>query len=122
MSRLTETLRASRVFNTWDLLRRFGDKGKDIAVSYSTGSTVGVHGTKVFSPSHETCPGAPWYDYNTKRFTGKRTESLEPALAWAQETYGISEWVVCPFDRYAMVPAYVRERAEAWAKGAGGEH
>jgi hypothetical protein len=50
MSKLAESLRALKIYNTWDLLRTFADKGKDVACSYSAdGYGARCRGVHVFS-------------------------------------------------------------------------
>jgi hypothetical protein len=115
MSKLVEQLREIGVINTHDLLRKFADVGKDVACSYSTSAARSVmcSRTTVFSPSHKTSPeSAAWYDYGNKTFNGGRTDSLNAAMAWASEKYGITEWATCPTDRSAKIPAYVLTRAK----------
>jgi hypothetical protein len=118
VSALGEALRAHNVFNTHGLLSQFGDKGRDVAVSYSPASRglrCGTNGTSVWSPSFQTDQTSAWYNYKKKHFVGKRTASFEKAKAWATENYGISEWAVCPLTG-DHIPRYVLDRAKAWLK------
>lgn len=121
MSRLVDQLHALRIVNTHDLLRRFADKGQDVACcwcGHGDSRSVRAHGAHVYSPSHKTDPTAHWTDYGQKRFGGPRDEALPAALAWASEKYGVAAWAVDPTDRNARVPKVVRERAEAAVKAA----
>ena len=109
-------LRATGVINTHDLLKRFGDKGRDVAVSYYVRDARGVmpSSSKVWSPTFKTDPQAHWTDYGSKAFSGNRAESFPLAKAWASERYGIKEWAPFGGDH---VPAEVLARAREAVKG-----
>lgn len=115
MSKLSEGLRAMGIFNTHELLKRFGVKGKDVAVSYCPPLPRMVQAARsyVYSPSHKTDEQAGWYDYGRKAFIGKQAESMPRALAWASELYEIDEWAPDPTSRGSKVPKYVADAARA---------
>ena len=118
MSKLSDQLREHKIFNTWELLKAFGDKGKDISVQYYSAvpRSVRCASTQVWSPSFNTDPDTAWYDYQKKTFSGTRKESFEEAKKWASAEYGIEEWVPCPMIRGTHVPKYVVDRAKAFLK------
>lgn len=120
MSKLAEQLMAHRIHNDHNLLRQFGDIGKNIAVSYRPGQEgrMGVahcNKTVVHSPSFKTDPKSHWSDYGCMSFTGNRSESMPKALAWATETYGITEWVPSPFGG-SKLPKSVLDKAKEFLK------
>lgn len=120
MSRLADALRAMGVFNDYGLLMRFAtDKRSAVAVAYSPraegASRVSV--SSVSSPFSQTDPGAHWSDHGCKTFAGNRAESMPLALAWAQKTYGITEWAPSPFGG-AKIPKRIRDAAECAVKEA----
>lgn len=121
MSKLSEALRGIGVFNTHNLLTRFGVKGKDIAVVYcpSPPGRMGIgrpDKTIVMSPSHKTDRGAHWTHNGCMAFSGKKTESMPKAIDWATDRYGIEKWVADPTDRSAKIPEYVLEAAKKAVK------
>lgn len=119
MSKLADALREQfKIFNTHGLLSKFGDKDRDIAVSYTAPDqrSVMANGSAVWSPSFKTDPQSAWYDHGKRTFVGNRAESMPRALKWATETYGITDWAPCPFGG-AKVPKYVLDRAKAAVKG-----
>ena len=118
MSKLSNQLRENKIFNTWELLKAFGDEGKDIAVQYYTADPRSVRcaSTQVWSPSFNTDPDTAWYNYKKKTFTGNRKESFETAKAWASAEYGIKEWATCPMISGTHVPKCVMDRAKAFLK------
>lgn len=118
MSKITDSLRAIGHYNTYGLLATFSDKGQDVGCSYSPPEPRACRGhtARVFSPSHQTDPGSAWYEHGMKTFVGRISESLPAAMAWASEKYGVREWVPCPFNRSARIPAIVRKRALAALK------
>ena len=114
MSKLADALRAIWVINTWSLLRQFGEKGRDIAVSFHgyKARPYRPAATEVWSPSMRYDPKAIWgYDSKIKTFSGTRSVSLLTAKVWAGKTYGIERWAPCPMIRNSYVPADVVERA-----------
>ena len=116
-----DRFRSIKVFNTHELLLRFGEKGKtDVAVSYTAYEARSMRGnaTTIYSPSHKTDPNGAWYTYGHKSFVGNRAESLPEALAWASDRYGIplDDWVPDPTQRGSYVPRDVREKALAALK------
>lgn len=121
MSKQSEALRAIGVFNTWNLLQRFAAPNRDIAVTYDK-RPEGRMGmaqcdkSRVFSPSHQTNPKSAWYDYGQKSFTGNRADSFPEAIAWATETYGITEWDTCPMNRNTKIPKEAKKAALAALK------
>lgn len=116
---LKEHLYRCGVHNTHALLRQFGDSGRDIAISYQR-APYGRMGfatcneTRVWSPSFKTELNGPYYNHGAKTFIGNKADSMPLALAWAAEKYGIAEWASDPLNVNVKVPAYVRQRAEAW--------
>lgn len=112
-----DRLRSLKLYNTHDLLVRFGDRGRDVAVFYYPGEARGLcYRAAVYSPSHRTDPHSAWYDQKQKTFSGPRRESVPAAIAWASARYGVEDWAVCPLDPSAKIPQYVRDRALATAK------
>lgn len=118
MSKLSDRFRAAGIFNTWDILRRFGKPGRDVGCLYhvSEPRSCMCHGTKIFSPSHKTEPGGAWYNYDCKFFIGRRADSMPRAIKWASEKYGIDEWNTCPMDPSAKIPSEVRQEAMKFLK------
>jgi hypothetical protein len=118
MSKLEDQLRAIRVFNTHELLLRFGVPGRDVGLTYYPPETRSVRPnmTKVYSPTFKTNPKAHWSDYFCKVFIGNRAESMPEAQAWASEQYGITEWAPDPTSRGGKVPKYVVDAAKAAVK------
>lgn len=118
MSKIADQLRELRVFNTHEILSRFGAKGLDVAALYVTPSarSVMARATMIYSPSHQTNPNAAWYDNGCKSFVGTKEKSMPKAIAWASEKYGITEWATCPFDRSAKIPAEVLTAAKEAVK------
>jgi len=106
-------LAAVGVINTWDLLRRFGDSLKDVAISYHPGGgrSVVPSRSQVWSPTFKTDPLGHWADYGCKAFSGRRAVSMPVARSWATEQYGIKEWVA--WKDGDLVPAEVMVRARA---------
>lgn len=122
MSKLSDQFRALHIVNAYDLLRKFGVKGKtDICVSYRPrpSGRMGIceiNKTTVYSPSHKTNPDAHWTDRGCKTFIGNRSESMPAALDWTTKRYGISEWAPSPIDGADKVPASVRKAALQFLK------
>ena len=116
MSKLGNALRERGIHNTYDLLRKFGEQGRDVAVDYSQSDRMRLGGAHVWSPTFRTNPDAHWLDYGKKRFSGRRAESLPAAKAWASEKYGIEEWSPCPCIHGAYVPSYIITRAKQFLK------
>lgn len=116
ISELKEILRDSGVCNTHGILKRFGVEGRDIAVLYFAAESrrCRPNVSCVYSPSHKTDPGASWYDYGQKTFTGRRAESMPRALAWVAEVYGVTEWGTSPFGQ-DKIPKEVLKRVREWA-------
>ena len=87
MSKFADQLRALRIFNNWDLLRRFGAPG-DVAVEYCVpdARSVRCQRTRVWSTRPwdglEKDPGGSF----SKEFLGKRAESWPSAVSWAEDT------------------------------------
>jgi len=55
-----------------------------------------------------------WYDYGAMAFVGKKRESFQKAIAWAELTYGV-KMVLGPFGDY--IPTEVLAKAKKFAKG-----
>ncbi len=116
MSKTSEALRSCAIFNTHDILLRFGVKGKtDVAAIYYPAQARMVLGnrTSVYSPSHNTDPDSAWYDNKRKSFPGRIAESMPAAIAWASERYGITKWAACPTSKTTKIPVSVRKAALA---------
>lgn len=113
-----EALRAFGIHNSHNLLTAFG-LNNEVAIRFqsSVSRSVIPSRSQVFSPHFPTNPGGPWYDYGCKTFYGKRSESLPKAVAWAQETYGLGEFVMNPLDR-SYVPRALIERVKKELKNA----
>jgi len=107
-----------RLVNTYDQLHAAVEEGiipkeKAVALMYQPndysrgGSSARM---QVASPFFKTDPRpeAPWYNYNTKTFLGKRSESQPLAIEWATKEYGITEW---KRNRMGdLVPAIVQKK------------
>lgn len=118
MSKLGDQLRAHGVHNTHELLKRFGDRGPDIAIDYTPYEARAIRfcGTRVWSPSFKTDPHSHWSDHGTKFFGGGRAASWPLALKWAEEKCGVNCWGNCPLLRGTWVPKYVLDRAKKFLK------
>ena len=114
MRNLATKLRDIRCFNNWDLLTRFGTAG-DVAIEYVNpdARSVRPRHTAVWAPrAHPKLPPPPnnlQAARGRKEFLGKQTESLGPAIAWANQTFG-HVYVKSPFRGY--VPEHVLDRAK----------
>lgn len=108
---LIAALREGGIINAHDILKRFGTKGTDVAISYTPSGGMDYAHTSVFSPSHQTDPEAGLRRGHHKTFSGKRDVSFPEAKAWATEKYGITEWET--FADYT-VPTYVMDAARAF--------
>lgn len=108
-------LKRLNIHNPHNLLSRFGDREKDVAVVFIAAQPrfIRASGTRVFSPFFDTDPQAAWYDYKQKSFVGNMAESLPAAKAWAEEQYGITEWSLYPGERGMYVPKRVLDLAKA---------
>lgn len=113
MGKLADALSAMRIHNNHNLLSRFGGE-RDVWVEYVPPDRVRAQKSAVYSITHQTDPNASWYDHGNKTFVGNRARSLPVALAWATETYGITEWAASPFG--GKVPAHVLAKAKAAVK------
>ena len=121
MSKISDTLRLHQVYNTHDILKKFGEKGKNVSVSYSPvpSGRMGMcecDHTSVYSPSFQTDPKAHWKNQGCKTFVGNRARSFSEALAWASTTYGIQEWASCPTDGRTRIPKDVLDRVKEFLK------
>ena len=117
MSKLSDELRSFfHIINNHDLLRRFGREGSDFCCDYLTGGGGDVRGTRVYCPTKKTDPDGPFYNHGSKKFVGKRSESMPKALEWAIARSGEKDWVPSPFG--GMVPTYVVEAAKKACKEA----
>lgn len=115
MSKLADTLREMRVFNTHELLVRFRLRDvPSITCFYELAESWRPQKSAVYSPFGKTDPNAAWYDYGCKAFVGKRSESMPQALAWAEAQYGVSEWAPSPFGGY--IPKAILDAAKKAAK------
>jgi len=115
MSKTSEILREMKIYNSHELLVRFGEKRKtDICISYHPGFGIFGPAWQVYSPSHATDPKAHWHYLGQKSFSGR--DSLPDALKWAGEKYGIAEWAPDPTDPSTKIPKSVREKALAAVK------
>ena len=119
---IKDKLATMNIINTWDILMRFGQKGKDVAVTYTRradgrGGWGDVNKSQVFSPSHETDHKSHFSDYGSKSFVGDKAKSMPLALAWAGKTYGVTEWVTCPTCRNTKIPRYVLNALMDMVKG-----
>ena len=115
MSKLADTLREMRVFNTHGILTRFVVLDvTSISCTYAPADPMHSHKSTVYSPFFKTAPDAAWYDYGCKAFVGKRSESMPQALAWAEAQYGVSEWAPSPFGGY--IPKAILDAAKKAAK------
>ena len=115
MSKLADTLREMRVFNTHDMLTHFRVGGvPPIACVYFPSETMRSGRSAVFSPFRKTDPDAAWHDYGCKTFVGKRAASMPQTLAWAEAQYGVREWAPSPFGGY--IPKAILDAAKKAAK------
>ncbi len=119
-SRFSEALRALRIYNDHALLKRFGEKGRDVWLGYSPPGRAEAQKTRVMSPSHKTDPKAHWTNDGCKTFVGRRAESMPKAMAWASANYRVDEWVSSPlFGVTHQLPKYVVDAARKAVKVAG---
>lgn len=109
MSKLADSLRAIRVCNNWEMLKRFGTK-QDVVVDYHVyvpgraGFGSYMH-TEVWSMRpHSKLEESQW-PRNTffKKFRGKRSDSLPEALAWVAAELECGPLVPSPFRGYLPV-------------------
>ena len=117
---LRELLRSHRVFNSHELLLRFGYK-TDVAVLFTAGmgglaSVANPKGARVFSPRFKTDPDAHWTHNGCKFFPGKKTMTVPAAKEWASKEYGIAEWTENPLSKDEWVPKSVIDKVEEWAR------
>ncbi|MDI3258383.1 MAG: hypothetical protein QJR02_01480 [Sinobacteraceae bacterium] len=112
MSKLADTLHAMGIHNDHGLLMRFGGE-RDVVVDYSAGEPRAsiVRGSSVWSPHFKTESNSAWYQRGNKAFIGKRADSFPQALKWAEEQYGITDWLPSPFGG-SKVPARVVKAAK----------
>lgn len=123
MSKLSEQLRALKVFNNWELLLRFGSKD-DVAITYSRPAS-GRMGwcdtcrTSVWSPRKTEKLSTPKQHLTTTpsetEFLGLRSESFPEALRWAGATFGHT-YIPSPFGGH--VPQHVLKKAKEAIKKA----
>ncbi len=114
-----DALRSIKVFNTWELLKRFATKGTAVAVQFMGRSQMRPPRVQVWSPYFDTDKDAPWYNDNRKTFLvfrRDRKQTMEDARKWATKKYGIKEWGVCPTNRQTLIPMEVRKLALAAAR------
>lgn len=118
MTKLADKLREHGVYNTWDVLKRFAEPGKDVACRFTRCQPREVlpDRTAVFSPSHSTEPDAPWYQHGQEWFSGRMSESMPEAIAWASEKYGVDGWSTSPFSRSERIPTAVLDAARKFVK------
>ena len=116
MSKLADTLREMRVFNTHELLVRFRLRDvPSITCYYEPAESWQPQKSAVYSPFGKTDPNAAWYDYGCKSFVGKRSESMPQALAWAEAQYGVREWAPSPLGG-GYIPKAILNAAKKAAK------
>jgi hypothetical protein len=121
MSKFSDHLRAVRVFNNFDMLKRFGTAG-DVAIEYirPAAGRLGwceVRRTSVWSPyPHAQLSIEGIKKHGEKQFFGNRAHSLPTALAWARKTFG-GEYVPSPHGGY--LPKHVVDKARAFVEKAG---
>lgn len=112
-----DALRSIKVFNTWELLKRFATKDIAIAVQYTGRDRMQSAHVQVWSPYFATDEGAAWYDHNKKTFiVFDRKQSIIDGCTWAEKEYGIKEWGTCPMNRQTLIPLEVRKLALAEAR------
>jgi hypothetical protein len=119
VSKLAEALRAIRIFNNYDILRRFGDE-KSVVIDYharaegrmgwATSSKSVVWSPRPHSKLEREPIGGSTY---RKEFIGNRSESYWLARNWAAETFG-DEYVPSPHG--GLIPKHVKHKAEQAAK------
>lgn len=113
MSKLADQLRAIRLFNNYDLLRRFGSSG-DVAIEYSPSERWNVNRTTVWSPHSHPKLEASKQDRNwEKTFIGKRAETFWLARNWAAQEFG-HDYEPSPFGGH--IPSHIRHKAKTAAK------
>lgn len=92
-----EILREHKIYNSHDICRVFGGKiyltyhapdGRRCMSAKWVAQGVGI----------KTDPDGPWYNNGMKTFIGKmRSPALDEAKRWANEQYGISDWLRDPW-------------------------
>ena len=121
MSKLVEQFRTIRVFNNFDLLKKFGI-GNDVAVEYyaKPPGRMGMcetNKTKVWSPffpvDKEVQVDIFKNPHRGKIFYGKRAKSFPEALEFVEKTYGF-KMVNSPFG--GQVPENLMKHALKFLK------
>lgn len=114
MSKLADQLRILKIFNNWELLKRFGASG-DVVIEYHSAERWSVYRTEVWSPLKHPMLSQSKRDRDVgcKEFLGKRSETFQLAVNWAMLAFG-HDYVPSPFGGY--VPTHVRHKAEQAAK------
>jgi hypothetical protein len=117
-SRLVQLLHDHDLYNAYDLLKRFGEKGEiNVAITYHTYEPRATLSrcTQVWRPDGITDVEAPWYNRGNKTFYGAKSDSWTQAVEWATKTYAITKWAPSPFGASTYIPERVLSRARAWA-------
>jgi hypothetical protein len=112
MGKLSDQLRAIRVFNNYDLLMQFG-RPDDIAIEYYAPSprACEAHRTKVWSPrrnaklNDDLSAIAQSY---SKTFVGLKRDTFWVAVQWAMDEFG-HDYVPSPFGGY--IPKHLKSKA-----------
>lgn len=114
-----ELLRANKIFNNHEITAKFGEKGvNDIWLQYYSYAPRSFSSgkTKVISPNYKTDPNTHWSNYGCKTFIGKKSQSMEEAMTWANEKYKVKEWKNSPFGGkipdtvYARLQKFIKEQ------------
>src|ERR1700693_3457118 len=112
MSKLTETLRARGIYNSYGF---FGEHPY-ISWTQNGGRTVlpswfGVH-------KRDQDLGGAWYHYGVKTFAGHSRDkvALADAQAWASKKFGIKEWARDPFGSWGDA-GYIKQRIMELTRG-----
>ena len=97
-SEIQDLLRKNRIFNNYEFLRNFAEtKIDDVSIEFYASTGMRVKGTKIYSPSHETDPGAHWMNNKCQFFIGDKSSTMKKAMVWASEKYKVKEWKPSPF-------------------------
>jgi len=112
---IQEFLRSEKLYNDYELLKRFGERGRDVMINFAMRGSVPM--THVSSPTHYTDPGACFFNNGRKRFVGKRQASVTEAKEWVAKKYEIFGWLPSPFDPGVELPSYVMEQVNEFVRG-----
>lgn len=119
MSKLAEALRSQKIYNNWDLLKKFGGE-MDVVIEYhrpaeGRAGGSGFCGTRIWSPhKNPKLKAAPVFGNGYQiEFRGNRAESFPTAVAWAQTEFR-EIYAASPFG--GRVPKHILSAANRKAQ------